>query len=603
MDRRRVVGLFMLLLWSCPRPEGAVSPDVTATESLNPEQRRLRQSAAEVSADLQKWMSVVEDKLWAHWTQGAPLDLASAHSLRTFVDPKRRALVEQARAARADAPRALNHLFFAVERESIAEQLFSENQGLTSLEASLTFPFEGKDVRWNDLHRLLATEKSALKRKALWSASLSAAERLEAAYASRDAKWRSLVAPRTVVESLAAQNEIDLESMRRIAEGVLTLTSEAWRRSVERQNAQELKLPVGALTRADLPRLMRVAPEFELAFEKKTLPSRAIDLLSGLGLYGQPGLTLDLSEAAKKNPLPLTVAPKGPTDVRLSFRPLGGLRDQQQLFSELGVSLALRHVTERRFEYQRLGDQSLAAATGELFASLTSDSIWLATAGVDASAAVAIAEAAATQRLFALRKAAASFLVRVDCVEPNDAQARERAAAIWTRALLVTHTPADMARMRLDSDDAVRSALVIRAHLLGAALKEQLTKASGASFIRVSSTGPALAELWKPGSSVAAESRIASLGEGLESYVRLLGTSEPTRDGGTFGVWPRPLRIHPDSLVNPDLDAASPDSGETGDAGAWRVRDEVRWKPRPWPQPHLREGTSDAGVLGGKPLP
>jgi hypothetical protein len=295
--------------------------------------------------------------------------------------------------------------------------------------------------------------------------------------------------------------------------------------------------------------------DVELAFGKKELASRAIATLGGLGLYGQKGLTLELSEAVKKNPLPLTVTPGGPADVRTSFRPLGGLRDQQLLLSEVGVALALQHVTTGRFETERLGDTALAQATGELFASLVAEPAWLEAQGVLPAAHKAIIDAWQVQRLFQVRRAAGSFLVRLTCLDPADPQAPERAAAIFTRALGVTHTTADMVRLRLDTDDALRSATTLRAMLLGEQLR--VTLSSSGPWFSTPESGKALRALWSTGSSVPAEEKLVPLGDALTAFHRrtleLTPVGQPV-DGGvapgasatpkqaerpTFRAWPR----------------------------------------------------------------
>jgi len=56
-------------------------------------------------------------------------------------------------------------------------------------------------------------------------------------------------------------------------------------------------------------------------FRKRPRLNRANELLADLQLYGISGLTVDLSDNPRKQPLPLTVAPAGSADVRMSARP------------------------------------------------------------------------------------------------------------------------------------------------------------------------------------------------------------------------------------------------------------------------------------------
>lgn len=593
-SRLRLSGaLALLLVVACPKADVAVQPDRGASPVdagvVDPQLERLRADVATLSREAAAWSRAVDEKLWVHWTTGAPLDLTPLHPARdALLTADRRALVQQALERGVDDPHALRHLGLFLEAERLAVETAAENLAIAQLEGSLTFPFEGKDVRWAELNRLLATEKSALKRKALWTASLAAAEKLDAALAARDAKAAQVLAPKTPFEFAAELRDVEPESMRRVAEGVLTVTSEAWRLTLERLNAADTKLPVATLSRADLPRLMRVPADVELAFGKKELGARAVATLGALGLYGQKGLSLELADGARKNPLPLTVTPGGPTDVRVSFRPLGGLKDQQLLLSELGIALALVNVKAGRFEFERLGDTALAQASGALFGSLVGEDAWLEAQALQPPARKAVIEAYQVQRLFQVRRAAAAYLVRLDCLEKSDDQSRARAAAIFTRALGVAHTEADMVRMRLDVEDGLRSATTLRALLLGEHLRAQLAGAAKAPWFTQEQSGKALLELWAPGSSEQVEARVAPLGDALTAFwqrtLELTPVGQPPDGGLTVGEWPTPkgpatpvitIRPWPRSRIT---EAPIRDGG-AGPA----VR---QWVPREWPRPY-----------------
>jgi hypothetical protein len=604
----RIALLASLCLLGCPRPESSVVArvsDVDAGVPMDPEEARLRAGLTRLEDELARSTRAADEALWAHWTTGAPLDAGVPPPSATAAHLE---LLERAIARGLGDPRALGILESTLRAHALTAPLALEGDAAGTLDATLTFSFEGKEVRWRDLNRLLASEKSALKRKALWAASLPAAARLDAALVERDAKLAQAVAPERPFDVYAEQRDVDVEAMRRVAEGVLTLTGEAWRLTLERLNAADTKLPMASLTRADLPRLMRVPADVELAFDKKTFAPRAVELLSGLGLYGTPGLTLELSDSSKKHPLPLTVAPGGPADVRVSVRPLGGLRDQQLLLSELGVALTLRHAATGRFVFDRLGDPALAQAAGELLAGLPLEPAWLESIGVLPQARQAVLEAAATQRLFTIRRAAASYLARLDAVERDDPQSRTRAAALFTRALGVSHTEADMVRLRLDTDDALRSATTLRAMLLAESLRQSLVSAYGSAWFHQKASGDALVELWRPGTSSPTEARIAPLGDALTAFWQRTLTFTPVGqplDGGVVvGEFPSPKEAveRPMSTVRPWPRPIGPEPTD----GGRQVRDwptmtprkvDVRWVPRPWPQlPERKLDLPDAGM-------
>jgi hypothetical protein len=567
----------VLCLAACARSDSSLQ---THLGTSDPEFEHLRAQYARLSTDTREWSRAVDAKLWTHWTTGAELEWAPLNAKRDAVlTDERLSLLRRALEHGVDDVVAMEHLLVFLEAAAISRSATAEAEALAALESTLTFTLENKEVRWIDLNRLLATEKSALKRKALWLASLPAAERLDAALVNRDAKRAEALAPKSLVEFETEQRDVDPQAMRQIAEGVLTLTSEAWRLTLERLNQAETKLPLATLTRADLPRLMRVPAEVDFAFRKNELAARAGTTLNALGLTGKAGLTLDLSETVKKNPLPLTVTPGGPSDVRMSFRPLGGLRDQQLLLSELGIALALHHVTAGRFEYERLGDSALAQATGELFATLPGEPSWLEAQGVQEPARRVVIEAWQVQRLFRVRRAAAAFLVRLDCVEANDARARVQAAAIYTRALGVTHTEADMAHMRLDSEDGLRSATTLRAMLMGEYLRVQLnslpTKAQGVGepWFRNPGAVKALVDLWSTGSSVPIETRVTPLGSALTAFWQRAIELTPVGQSADGGVVIAPFE-QPKGPVEKPV-----------------------WTARPWPHARLGAQTTTDGGL------
>ncbi len=510
----------------------------------------LRPKVALLSKDVERLGQLTDEALWSHWTQGTPLDLAAAADAGVAVTPQALVTLRRARALGADDERALQHLERFVVGDLLARGVSDESAVVANLDASLTVSVDGKDVRWRELNRLLVNEKSALKRKALWAAGLKTAEQLDAAVAKREAKVKDVLASLDVPSSLefaAESREIDLEALAQTAELLLEWSEDAWRATLKQLSDGELKLPAEALTRADLPRLMKVPAAVDAAFPKGQLAPRAIQTLGTLGLYGRPGLTLDLADAAKKNPLPLTVVPRL-GDVRVSFRPLGGLRDQALLLSELGTALALLSSKTGRFETTRLGDPAITQLAGALLATLPAEDAWLEDMQVAAGDRPAIVRAWQAQQWLGLRRAAGTVLAKLETSTLPETEARARYVAIMARALGVKHTAEDGVRWRLDTDDFLRSATLLRTTLLAATLRSRL----GPAWWRSPESGQTLLSLWAKGTSVSAEAQAGTFAQGLAAFVP--ERAELLPDAGVVKPFVVPARLG-------ISDAGAPDGG------------------------------------------
>ncbi|MEW5737864.1 MAG: hypothetical protein AB1938_03000 [Myxococcota bacterium] len=572
-----------------------------------------------IEAEAGEILRAQDEALWSHWTTGANLDLSRALTGHGALFAREALLDLRAARARlpaADARRAA-HLEHWLMGELLARELATENDAVASLEAGLTFAVDGKDVAWRELPRLLLTEKSAVRRRALWKASLAAAERLDAALARRDARAAELAlkldSP-SVLELAAETRELELDELARAAEAVLNSTEEAWRLALQRQSDADVRLPLANLTRAELPRLLRVSAAADAAFPKDQLAPRAIALLGGLGIYGRPGLTLELSERAAKHPLPLTVAPTQ-TDVRVSFRPVGGLRDQASLFSELGAALALREAKTGHLATERLGDPASVQALGELFSSLVASPAWLDSVGVTGEAQKAVVDAWTTHRLFVLRRAAGVVLVRLETQGLPEAEARSRYVQLMARALALPPSADDGVRWRIDTDDFLRSATTLKAAELARLAAARLSD----DWFAKKESWQTISALWGRGTEAPLATRLGVASSSLAAADRTNGGLSPgpwgvpmralSPDGGLRpGPWPSPATVALDAgppgttdsrrwFATTGASAGGPspasDAGATLDGGL---------RPGPWPAPSVvadAGATSDGGLRPG----
>lgn len=540
----------MVCAIACRSVDGEVAdgPVTAVVDAGRAEADALKLKIEALSSQAQRQTARADEALWSHWTQGTPLDLSPDGGVMMTRDGL--TTVRRARELNVDDARALKHLENHLVGELLARGVAEENTTIANLEASLTCAVDGKEQRWRELNRQLVNEKSAVKRKALWASCLQAAEQLDAAYQRRDSAMKTVLTSLEVTSALdfaTESRELDLDAMAKVSERVLQQTDDRWRATLRELSDNEVKLPVDALTRADLPRLLKVPAAADAAFPKGQIAARALQTLGTLGLYGRPGLTLDLAEAAKKNPLPLTVAPMM-NDVRVSFRPLGGLRDEGVLLAELGTALALLSSKTGRFETTRLGDPAIAQVSGALFSSLLGDEGWLTEVKVADGATVRRAWQA--QQLFALRKATGTVLARLETSDLPEPEARARFVAIMTRALGVKLSIEDGARIRLESDDFLRSATLLRSMLLASSLRAQL----GEGWWRKPESGQALLNLWAKGTALPAETMLGSLMQGLMSSLPV-----GEGDGGVVKPFLAPQRVA--EPVDAGVEGHDPDGG------------------------------------------
>jgi hypothetical protein len=452
---------------SAPPPELKVVVDAGTSEAelIAPKLDALEAEAAVV-------VRTVDEALWQHWTAGAPLDLSTVTKGHdALFTTGSLALLRRGRELRpADATR-LDNLSHWLAGEVLARAVAPESEAIANLEATTTFTLDGKELSFRDLSKLLVSEKSAVKRHAMWTASLAAALRLDAAIARRDEKLKETLASLGFpgpLEFAAATRELDLDALGKEADGVLAATDETWKATLQSLSDAELKLPRTALTRGDLPRLLKVPAGLDAEFPKSKIASRALQTLGTLKVYGKPGLTLDLAEAAKKNPLPLTVAPTL-GDVRVSVRPLGGLRDQQAVLAELGAALELARLTPgadktrpASFAVDRLQNPVAALRASELFSTLLTEDAWLQ--DNDVNQREAVISSAKALHLFSLRRAAGIVLATLETrALTDDAEARAKFVGVMSRALGLTLSPEEGARWRLETDDFLRSATQLTA--------------------------------------------------------------------------------------------------------------------------------------------
>jgi hypothetical protein len=305
------------------------------------------------------------------------------------------------------------------------------------------------------------------------------------------------------------------------AREVLAATEAPWRATLAHLAQGELKLPVEALTRADLPRLLKVPAAVDAAFPRATVTAGALETLAALGLSGRGALTLDLSESATKQPLPLTVAP-APSQVRLAFKPTGGLRDEALLLAELGTALALSAAATPHASTNRLGDPARAGVLAALLSGLPTDPAWLAARSLAEPLRGPVSRQARALELHALRRTAALVLLHHQTSGLPEAEARLKLVEVLKGALAVKVGPEEGVRLRLELEDGLRCATELKATLAAAVLRQRL----GAGWWASPDAGARLLEAFAPGASQTVEAAWGPPSAGVEATLAHLGLTE-----------------------------------------------------------------------------
>jgi len=567
----------VLCLTACPKAIPPPPPPPT-------EAQRLGAEVKELSAQAQALLETQNRLIWDLWTEGKPVDIAGTYRGKEglfSVENVRK--IDRLRQLTQDPRelRALTALQSHVAGEYLARELAEANDAIANLEASLTFTADNREVRYRELERLLANEKSAVKRRALYTAAVPAIERLSQSLRRREERTEELVKELGYpsYEAFGAElRQADLSRLSVLAEEILQATQEPYRTVMERLSQRELAMPFANITRADIPRLFR-AREVEEAFPKQEAMLRVHASLQGLGidLTEMPNVLIDARELPRKNPRPLTLPIEVPGDVRLSEKPASGVLHQGRLMHEVGHALHYGFTREQRFELARLGNPTVGEVYAALLEDLLEDPVWLEEhAGVSGDQRAQYLAASSAHKLFLIRRAAGRLLYQLELHRREGADAKELYKAIMERTDAMPMKPEDEARYLVDQEDFFQSADNFRAWFLAGQLQGQLKARFGPAWWRSAEAGTFLKQLWSHGNALSAREVAQAIGEhGIEPDVLLLrlGTTlqvPMTLDAKTIEEAPAPAPAPtpapppapaPPPPATPPAPAGSPDAG------------------------------------------
>lgn len=515
MIRPRTAALAASFLWlaGCAHtpPPVPPPPPLTPAQALDAKVQTLSHRA-------QALLRAQDEQLWTGWTQGTPVDLAAPYAGNDdLFTPDSIHAIEAARAASADPRdrRALDHLHAYFVGEYLARATTEVSDAIAELDATLSFVSGGEQHRLRDLERLLANEKSAVKRARLCTDASPAIARLNQRISRRDLQLSALLkALGTTDLGFGAElREVDLDRLAALADALLSRTQAPYLQVMDRLAHAELQEPFSLVRPPDLPRLFR--PEVvDAAFPWSAVLPRIEDTLAGMGidLSKRSGFRLD-DEARKGKSLRGLTLRVAPDDVRVSLSPTEGLHAQMTALHEMGHALHDTFIQEPRFELAKLGDPTLAEAFAQLFEDLAEDPTWLTQeTGLKGDRLDRYRSAAGARRLFLLRREAAQLLFALAREKAPDTSPAQLYAPLLTRALGMPVNEEDAARALYEEDPLFGAADSLRAWVLAAQLSQLLATRFGAAWWRSPQAGALLRGLWAHGTALTPEELLQSLG-------------------------------------------------------------------------------------------
>jgi hypothetical protein len=564
--------LFALLLAACAS-QPVPSDPVASFPSRNPEREALGPAVAELAVKAEALLRSQDELVWKHWTEGVPADLAKTYvGTEAWLTPESVARVAQLRELTSEARerRALEHLHAYLAGEWMAQQLADVSDAIAALEQSLTFKVAGTERPYRNLESILATEKSALRRRQIYEAATPAVQKVSALIERRGARAAELL-PQLNLDPTAWTAELreaTPEQLGALADAVLTKTQDPWKSALTRLADRELQLPLDRIGRQDLPRLVRL-PAVE-GFKRAEVVSRVRTALGLLELdpAALKTVTLDAGDSPKKNPRGLVLGVVVPTDVRISLKPVGGARDQRSAFHEFGHAVHDAFTEERRFELAKLGNRTNAEAFAALFESLTTEPAWLEQAGLPADARRAWIQSVSVQELFLVRRAAGKVLFNIAGSRPGaDLHAAYRST--MDRAYALPGSVQDEARLTLDQEATLGAADYLRGWLLGAQLRAALVRKFGPRWWQDPGAGAFLKPLLAPGNSLDADGLARALRDSGVSPDAFVAAIVPRLSGtGAEGQGPVPAPAAPGTNPSPAAPATNRAPATTPPSGA-----------------------------------
>ncbi len=487
-------------------PEGP-SPELSArVDALRGEARALLAQQAEL--------------YWRNWVYGDAIDVAATYRghERLFSRPSVD-LVEKLASELRDPVRRRALEFFRIYLvgEAIGRAVAPLSDQVANLEVESTVSMPGGGEQpYRELNRLLGNEVNYQLRGQIADAADPVLRKLNPLLQKKEELTRQVLAEMGWPSYAAfgtALREADLGALGRLAEQVLEGTDGIYRSGMDREARQDLGVGIGALRRADIPRLDR-ATAVDAHFPADRLVPTLKATLAGLGidLDAQHDIRIDDAPLPRKNPRAVCFPIVVPTDIRLSVKPLGGVGDYEALFHESGHAEHYAHTRTPYFEFQQLGDAAPTEAYAFVLEDLVENPLWLRErVGLSGRALDSFVYGAAVRKLYLLRRYAGKLLYEL-AWHGGAKDPRAVYRQTLARAYGFPLSEADADRWLVDHDDFFYSADYLRAWFLAAQIEQSLVRRFGPTWWERPDAGRALVDLWRHGNELSVDEIARAVG-------------------------------------------------------------------------------------------
>ncbi len=330
---------------------GAAFPGVSRADV-----ERIREKAQEMEQNLEKHAFEVDAKA------------ATPNSQRVYKDYDfllKKSKVDELAGAGGTDPAAGRLKLFLV-RCIVDANLASYEDDLKKFEQTSTVNVDGKDVPYRDVLKDLAAASSDSDRRRLYAGLTSQFETIAVFGKQIMSRRNEQLQPwgfKNFAEFYAARENLDLDGVAATADSFLSATQSLYDSLFTVMADRYLHTEARKVRFYDLPYLTQ-GIMFESAFPPAARKARMKALYRGLGVDvdAQAGLTLD-DEARPGKALRTGVYQAAvPGDVRVSFNPLGGIRDDDDYVYGVGAAQIFTQSTQTHFEAAYLPNQTAQAA-------------------------------------------------------------------------------------------------------------------------------------------------------------------------------------------------------------------------------------------------